>query len=44
MSEKKKSKPLDPVSISTWARIRSAGKNGGKPFGAEVSKKKRKKK
>lgn len=38
--EKEKTKPLDPVSIATWARLRSAGKPaiGGKPYGAEVSK------
>ena len=46
-SAKKKSKgegkPLDPMSISTWARIKSAGKApiGGKPYGAEVSGKKK---
>jgi hypothetical protein len=37
-------KPLNPVSIATWARIKSAGKApiGGKPYDAEVSGKKSK--
>lgn len=42
--DKKDPKPLDPVSISTWARLRSAGKApiAGKPYGAEVYKPKKK--
>lgn len=37
MAKKGKSEKLDPVSISTWARIKSAGEApiGGKPYGAE---------
>lgn len=37
---------LDPVSIATWARLRSAGAApiGAKPYGAEVAKSKPKKK
>lgn len=33
--------PLDPVSLSTWARLRSAGKIA-KPHEAEVSKPRKK--
>lgn len=40
---KKEEKPLDPVSLSTWARLRSAGKIA-KPHEAEVHKPKKRKK
>jgi hypothetical protein len=45
MAEDPKKKPLDPVSLSTWARLRSAGKApiGGKPYGAEMHKPKARK-
>lgn len=35
----KKEEKLDPMSLATWARLRSAGKApiGGKPYGAENS-------
>lgn len=45
-TSEKKGKPLDPVSLATWARLRSAGAApiGAKPYGAEISKPKKKKK